>query len=89
MIKKLRLGDNLPKKLLHVKKSCLGVGLIETITVIETLSIKTHAGNKGLQCEVRLILLAQEECSFLDSGMAKEGRKRNMNKNNWKEGWIE
>ena len=42
----MKLGDNLPRKCLHVRKSALGVGLIEAKTEIDYLGIKPHAGSK-------------------------------------------
>ena len=42
----MKLGDNMPRKLLHVKKSALGFGLIEPKTEIDYLGIKPHAGSK-------------------------------------------
>ena len=40
MIRKLGLGNNFPRKLLCAQKSCLGIVLIETNTVIGALAIK-------------------------------------------------
>ena len=39
IIRKMGLGDKFPRKFLHVKKSVLGVGLIEPKTVIYYLAI--------------------------------------------------
>ena len=44
--RKMGLGDNFPRKLLHVKKSVLGVGLFESKTAIDYLAIKSLVGNK-------------------------------------------
>ena len=41
------LGDNFPGKSLHVKKSALGVGLIEPKTVIDYLDYKIHTILRG------------------------------------------
>ena len=46
MIRKLGLGENIPRKLLCAQKSCLGIVLIETNTVIGALAIKLFTGNK-------------------------------------------
>ena len=67
MIRKLGLGDKFPRKLLCVKKTSLGVGLITPQTAIDTLALKLWIGNKILQGEVSNVMQAHEERSFIDS----------------------
>ena len=79
MITKLGLGDNFPRKLLHLPKSRLGVGLIERNTVIEILAIRLHVGNIIFQGDVCKIVDLHEENSFIHSGLTKDGRKMHSN----------
>ena len=48
MIRKLGLGDKLSRKLLHVKKTSIGAGLMSPNTAIDTLAMKLWVGNKRL-----------------------------------------
>ena len=52
MIRKLGLGDNFPRKLLHVHKTRLGVGLIESNPFIDILALRLCVGNNMLQGDV-------------------------------------
>ena len=52
MIRKLGLGENIPRKLLCVQKSFLGIGLREPNTATDILTIKLHIGNKRLQGKI-------------------------------------
>ena len=69
------LGDNFPMKLLHVKKSSLGVGLIEPKTAIDYLAIKLHVGNKRSKGELTSVININEEISAEDSGLPKKVRR--------------
>ena len=89
MIRKLGLDDYFLRKLLHVQKSSLGTGSIEPSIEIDMLEIKLHEGNKRLKGKSIKLIAEQEELSFIDSRLTKEGRKRNTRKMHWKEGRIE
>ena len=52
MIRKLGLGKNFPRKLLHAQKYVLGAGLIEPNTAIDMLAMKPHVGSKRFQGRV-------------------------------------
>ena len=60
MIKKLRLGNNFPRKLPHVHKFFLGIGLIDPNAVVGAPSIKPRAASKRSQGKSRTIMPAQE-----------------------------
>ena len=62
--------------------------MIETNTVIDILALKLCGGTKRLQGNVRTITLAQEESSFIDSRLIKEGRKRHISNKCRNEGWT-
>ena len=68
-VRKMGLGNNFPRKLLHVKKSALGVGLIEPKTVIDSLALNFHAGNKRSKGELKKVIGTNEEISSEDSGL--------------------
>ena len=46
LTRKMKLGDKFTRKLLHVRKSALGIGLVEPNTVMDSLDLKLNAGNK-------------------------------------------
>ena len=48
MIRNLGLGDNFPRKLLHVQKIRLGVRFIEPKKVIDILAMRLCVGSKRL-----------------------------------------
>ena len=56
----MRLGDKFPRKLLHVKKSVLGIGLIEPETVMDWLAIKLHVENKRSKGDLTRVTNAHE-----------------------------
>ena len=85
----MRLGDNFPRKLLHVKKSALGVGLIEPATVIDYLAIKLYVGNKRAKGELTSVINIHEEISQEDSGLPRRARRQQGTIKYWKAGWIE
>ena len=89
IIRKMRLGDNFPRKLLYVKKSALGVGLIEPATVIDYLAIKLYVGNKRAKGELTSVINIHEEISQEDSGLPRRARRKQGTIKYWKAGWIE
>ena len=89
MIRKLAYVYNFPGKFLCAQKSCLEIGIIKPNAVKGTLEIKLCVGNKRSQAKVNIIASVQEECSFVDSRMAKEGINRHMIKRCWSKGWAE
>ena len=42
----MKLGDKCPRKLLHVRKSALGIGSVEPNKVMNSLALKLCLGNK-------------------------------------------
>ena len=78
MMRKLGIGDKYPRKLLHVKKTSLGVGLTTPQTAIDSLAMKLWVGNKRLQEEVSNVMQVHEERSFIDRGLRK--REQRMTK---------
>ena len=46
IIRKMWLCDSIPRKIMCVRNSALGVGLIELKTEIDYLVIKTHTENR-------------------------------------------
>ena len=75
-MRKMGLRDNFPRKLLHVKKSALGVGLIEPETEIYCLAIKSHMGNKRSKGELTNIISTHEEISEDDSDLLRIVRRK-------------
>ena len=75
IIRKMKLGDNFPRKLLHMKKSASGVGLIEPKTVIDSLSLKLCVGNKISKGELKRVTSMHEEISAEDSGLPTKMRR--------------
>ena len=70
MIRKVGLGNNLPRKLSCVWKSSLGIGSIEPNTSMEILAIKLHIGNIKSQGEVSKVISAGK-IGFIDSRLTK------------------
>ena len=89
MILKLGLGDRFTRKLLHVKKKILEVRLITPNVVINMLAMRLCLCNKILKGDLSKIIEVQEENSFIESGIRKEGRKLHSNNKYWKEGWVD
>ena len=69
----LGLGNDFLRRSLCLQQNSLGVGLIEPNTVTRMLSTKLRTGNKTLQGSVVKATAAQEDLSFLDSGLLKTG----------------
>ena len=69
MIRKVRLGDNFPQKLLHVRKLALGAGLIEPSIAIDMLALKTHVGDKRNEGTLSEAIKMHEELSANNSGL--------------------
>ena len=74
---------------MHVKKSALGVGLIEPATVIDYLTIKSHIVNKRSKGELTSVINRHEEISEEDSGLPRKVRRNQGRFKHWKSGWIE
>ena len=75
IIRKMWLGDNFPRKLLCVKKSALGVGLIEPKMVIDSLALELCSGNNRSKGELKRVSNMHEEISAEDSGLPKKVRR--------------
>ena len=85
----MRLGDKFPTKLLYVKKSALGVGLMEPATVIDYLAIKLCVGNKRSKGDLTRVINAHKEISEEDSGLPTKVRRNQGRLKHWKSGWLE
>ena len=88
-IRKMILRDNLPSKLLYVRKPALEVGLIEPKIVIDYLAIKLHVGNKISTGELKSVINTHEEIVPIYSGLPNNVRGKEAKIRYWKEGWIE
>ena len=75
MIRKLGLGDNFSRKLLHAQKTRFRVGLIETNTVVCILAMMFHVCEKRLQGNASKRIYVHDQNIFIDSCLSKEGRK--------------
>ena len=53
LTRKMKLGNKFPRKLLHVRKSALGIGLVEPNTVMDSLALKLRVGNKRSKGELK------------------------------------
>ena len=89
IVRKMGLGDNFLRKLLFVKKSVLGVGLIEPKNVIDYLAIKLHVGKKRSKGELTTTTNTHEEISEDDSGITIRVRRKKGKFKHQKVGWIE
>ena len=76
MVKKLGLGCNFPKKLLHAQKSRLGIVLACPNTAIGMLATWLCTGDKKLQAKVHELTASQKGLSFIESGLAKREKKK-------------
>ena len=70
-IRNIRLSNTLPRKLLHVRNSALGVGLIEPKIKIDYLAIKLHIRNES---ELISLINIYKEMRSIDSGLPKIAR---------------
>ena len=89
LIRKMKLGDDFSKKLLHVTKSALGIMLVEPNTVMDSLALKLHLGNKRFKGELTSVIKHHEKLSLDDSRLPENVRKPACDLNFWKVGWIE
>ena len=85
IIRKIKLGDNFPRKLSYVRKSALGVGLIEPKIAIDYLAIKLYEGNKRSKGELETVISTHEETCLVDSGLQKKVRRNEIKLRHWKE----
>ena len=88
-IRNIRLGDNLPRNLLCVRKSALGVILIEPKIAIDYLKIKLCTGSERLTGELTSVMSVHEETGLIDSRLPKNSRIKEVKIIHWKEIWIE
>ena len=82
----MKLGDNLPGQFLHMRKSALGVCLIEPKIEIYYLGIKPHAGSKISKWELTRVVDIYDEIVSSDSGLPKKLRRKEEKITHWKEG---
>ena len=85
----MRLGDKFPTKLLYVKKSALGVGLIEPETVMDYLAMKLCVGNERSKSDLTRVTNTHEEISEEDSGLPNKVIRNKGRLRHWNSGWIE
>ena len=69
LLRKLGLSEKFPRKILHTKKSQLGVGILQPSTIIAMLSLKLYFGHKRYQDNIgRQIgineINAQHQCGY-------------------------
>ena len=84
MIRKLRLGNTFPRKLLHVQKTRLGVGLIEPNAVIVMREMIFHVCKNTVKGDLSKTIEGHEQNSFVYSGLNKEGYKAYSKNKHWK-----
>ena len=56
LLKKMGLSEKFPRKMLHTRKSALGVGLIKPSTMVLILSLKLHVGHVRAQNRIARII---------------------------------
>ena len=89
MIRKSSLGDKFPRKIFHVQKTSLVVGLIAPNAVIDMLATILWVGNKKLKDDLINIVEVHEENIFIDSGLRQKERGWESHVKHWKEKWVE
>ena len=89
MTRKMMLDDAFPGNFSIMKKTALGVGLIEPKTTIDYLAIKMHYENKRAKVELTSGNKIHEEISPIDSGLLKHTIRKAEKIRHWKEGQIE
>ena len=52
LLRKLGLSEKFPRKILHTKKSQLGVGILQPSTILTILSLKLYLGHKRKEDEI-------------------------------------
>ena len=72
-----------------MRKSALGIGLVEPNTVMDSLALKLCLGNKRSKGELTSMIKHHEELSLNDSGLPENVRRNVCNLIHWKVGWIE
>ena len=82
------LGDNFPRKVLHVKKSALGLGLTEPQTTVDHLVIKSCTGNKRSKVKWTNMMSMHKEISEDDSRLPRIVRRKKDKLKHWKTEWI-
>ena len=85
----MKLGDRFPRKLLHVRKSELGIGLVEPNSVMCSLALKSRLGNKRSEGELTSVIKCHEELISDDSGLPEKVRITVCDLKCQKVGWIE
>jgi len=51
LLKKLRLSEKFPRRILYARKSELGVGILKPTTMIAILALKLYLGHKKMKTE--------------------------------------
>ena len=88
LIRKMKLGDKFPGKLLHIRKSALRIGLVEPNTAMDSLALNLFLGNKRSEGELMSVIKCLEELSSDDNGPPEKVRKMAGILKYWKVGWI-
>ena len=61
MLRKLRLSEKFSRKVLHYRKTSLGVGLLAPRTIVDVLALKLHVGHQRADSKVDKMIQINEE----------------------------
>ena len=65
---KLGLSKNFPRLALYVRKSALGIGLMQPSTIIAILKLKSYIGNKRKEGNATQLIEIQEAYQEIEAG---------------------
>ena len=68
ILRKLKLSERFPRKVLHMRNSALGVGLIAPRTIVEVLALKLHVGHQRARSKVAKIIQINEDNARMSYG---------------------
>lgn len=89
MLKKLGLSTKLPREVMYVRKTALGLGLIEPCTVLSILTLKQYFGHMRMGSDTSNITKANEELLQLENGRSKHHMDIRQSEKYWTRTWID
>ena len=89
MLKKLHLAEKFPRKIMHVEKSVLGLGLMSLKTTLAIQNMKLCVGNTRAKTNVCDMIEAVQQYVQIYSGRSIDVMQITRNERNWFHTWID
>ena len=87
ILKKIGLSAKFLRQILYVRKSALGIGIMRSSTIVNTLTIKLYIEHQRKKSRLASFININKENLFIDNGINKDPIEAPHNKRFWEYLW--